>query len=104
MRKTNYKIPTVAVLPGSNNKAFIVIDHLGNKFLYSYETPIAVFDHHGVMHRLWEGWSVTSGRHFMEFCRGMASSTWYEEGRKPYWDSLRIESLSDPFLLDYLAE
>lgn len=102
MKENNFQVPTMRILAGSNNKARVITDSLGNQYLYSYETLIAVFDHRGVMHRTWHGWSATSGRHFMEFCQ-TCSSTWWEEGRKPYWDSLPVEDINSSFLKSYLS-
>lgn len=36
--------------------------------LYSYDTPIVRKDPDGSLHRLYDGWTTTTGRHIYAFC------------------------------------
>lgn len=49
------------------NKAHVKIVGDDAKVLYSYNTPVLASEN-GVLIRLWEGWSATTGRHIKEFC------------------------------------
>lgn len=49
-------------------KAIVEVDNLGNYILYSYGTPVAMKDAAGGVHRLWDDWSATTGRHIATFC------------------------------------
>ena len=49
-------------------KAIVKIDEAGNETLYSYNTPIIKRSNSGELVRLWDGWSVTTGRHIKAFC------------------------------------
>lgn len=49
-------------------KAFVKTDTIGNQILYSYSTPVVMKDRSGKIHRLWSGWSQTTGRHIRAFC------------------------------------
>lgn len=75
-------------------KAKVYEDSKGNKWLISYDTLIAVFTPDKVMHRLWSGWSATSGRHFATFC-DYVNHMWWENANKKYWDSLPVENPND---------
>ena len=59
--------------PANSRKSFYhkaIVDKLsdGSKILYSYGTPIAKIDEYGNIHRLWSGWTATTGVHIMSFC------------------------------------
>ena len=45
-----------------------VIESKGLKLLRSYETIVCYFDKKGKLHRTYEFWSVTTGRHIASFC------------------------------------
>lgn len=65
-------------------KALIINLDNGTKALQSYQTIVAVETPDGKLHRTWDGWSATTGRHLRAF--GF-------EGKKQ-WDSLEVEKLS----------
>ena len=54
----------------------------GTKFLKSYATIVACITPDGVFHRMWSGWSATTGRHVIAFA-GV---------RKAEWDKLPVQS------------
>lgn len=49
-------------------KAKVYITEDGTKTLYSYDTPIISVDPQGGLHRLWQGWTATTGKHIRAFC------------------------------------
>lgn len=49
-------------------KAIVGVDNNGDKTLYSYGIPIIKQTHSGKLEKLWNGWSMTTGRHIMAFC------------------------------------
>ena len=60
------------LLPNDSHKSFygkaiIRTDNDGTETLYSYGTPIVRRDKNG-LHKLWNGWSATTGRHIKAFC------------------------------------
>ncbi len=64
---------TVELLPNDSHKSFygkaiIKIDENGVQTLYSYGTAIIKIDENGKLHRIWGGWSATTGRHIKAFC------------------------------------
>ena len=63
-----YKLQPVDGRQSFYNKACVKIDSLGNQILYSYNTPVVMKDPGGNIHRLWDGWSQTTGRHIKAFC------------------------------------
>ena len=70
-------------------KARVRVDDDGNKFLISYGTPVCWVDKAtGNFHRLWDGWSSTTGRHVKEFWKQCGGA-----GRcdKTAWDELEVE-------------
>ena len=46
----------------------VEIDSLGNQILYSYSTPAIMKEPTGKLHRLWDGWTRTTGKHIRKFC------------------------------------
>lgn len=58
-----------------NRKAYVEIDDEGNETLRSYGTPVLRRDKDGSFHRLWEGFSSTTGTHIKSFC-GMDKKTY----------------------------
>lgn len=49
-------------------KARVLIDDDGSETLYSYDTPIIKRLVSGELVKLWDGWSMTTGRHISAFC------------------------------------
>lgn len=49
-------------------KAKVYRDNEGNEVLYSYDTPIICRTAAGDLKKLWNGWSMTTGRHIKAFC------------------------------------
>lgn len=49
-------------------KAYVEILENGTKILTSYETKIMMIFPNGSMYRLWDGWTLTTGRHIKAFC------------------------------------
>ena len=49
-------------------KAVVKIADDGSETLYSYNTPIIKRTAAGELVKLWNGWSVTTGRHIAAFC------------------------------------
>lgn len=45
------------------------------QILRSYETFVAYIDDAGKVHKTWDGWSATTGRHIKTFC-GLNKSAW----------------------------
>lgn len=75
------------LVPSDNRKSFygkckVFETENGFRFLQSYDTIVAREDKEGKIHRLWGGWSLTTGRHIKEFC-GL---------NKSEWDKLEVES------------
>lgn len=48
-------------------KAKVIRYPNGDELLLSYDTAIAIKEN-GKVHRLWDGWSATTGRHIKAFC------------------------------------
>lgn len=71
--------------PVDGRKSFygkaLVIRMNGKEVLQSYDTIVAYRDHKGELHRTWDGWSATTGRHIYAFCGK----------HKAEWDKLPIE-------------
>lgn len=51
-----------------HGKAKIVIYDDGTEVLYSYDTPIISKSKNGEFKKLWNSWSLTTGRHIKAFC------------------------------------
>lgn len=49
-------------------KAVVWIDECNTETLYSYSTPIIKRLDNGVLVRVWDGWTATTGRHIRAFC------------------------------------
>ena len=75
-------------------KARVRVDDNGNKFLVSYGTPVMWWDAKTQsLHRLWNGWSSTTGRHIAEFSYQMEGCV---ACLKKEWDSMEVEELPHP--------
>lgn len=59
----------------------IVIVFDDARVLQSYDTIVMSKDENGVLHRHWDDWSATTGRHIYSFC-GI---------RKKQWDEMPVE-------------
>ena len=71
IRNFNYKTQELA--PDDNRKSFYgkaKVLHFadGYDYLVSYDTIVAAISPDGQVHRLWDGWSATTGRHIKAFC------------------------------------
>lgn len=49
-------------------KAYVEIDDDGNETLYSYQTPVIRRNKDGSLHRLYCGFTSTTGSHIKSFC------------------------------------
>ena len=75
-------------------KARVRVDDHGNKFLFSYNVPVMWWDAKNMsLHRLWDGWSSTTGRHVKEFSHQMAGCSAVS---KKQWDEMEVEELPHP--------
>lgn len=68
-------------------KAKVFQTSYGYDILISYDTPVALIDNKGDLHRLWSGWNATTGRHLDSF------SGQYQN--KKTWDQMTVESLDN---------
>lgn len=50
------------------SKAIVEIADDGTETLFSYNTPIIKKTATGELVKLWDGWSMTTGRHITAFC------------------------------------
>jgi hypothetical protein len=72
-KKRGFIMKTYELRPADGRKSFygkcyVREDSDGTETLYSYNTPIIRREPNGKMHRLWWGWSATTGRHIRAFC------------------------------------
>lgn len=51
----------------------VVLNTKAGTTLFSYGTPVLRIDRNGMMWRLWDGWSQTTGRHIKQFCGKFAT-------------------------------
>ena len=63
-------------------KALVIVNKEG-RWLRSYSTFVAHIDNNGKAHRLWDGWSMTTGRHIKAFL-GM---------NKGQYEALKLEDI-----------
>lgn len=77
--------------PNNGRKSFYGKAHViqvdGTVYLRSYDTIVASVTQDGVLHKHWEGWSATTGRHIASFSDMLTN----REIRKKEWDKLPIE-------------
>ena len=75
-------------------KAFVRDCH-SYSYLISYNTPVILVDYNDdTIHRLWDGYSVTTMRHINEFLKqnaNMDKSKWFS---KSEWDNMTVERSS----------
>lgn len=73
--------------PNNNRKSFYgkasVFIVKGKRFLRSYDTIVAYKDKNGTIHRLWDNWSYTTGRHIVAFGGPCKSE----------WDKMQVEKM-----------
>lgn len=50
------------------SKAFVMVSEDGTETLYSYGTAIIKRTKNGKLLKIWNGWSLTTGRHIKAFC------------------------------------
>lgn len=79
-------VRTYDLLPRDGRKSFygkaVVRDYDdGTSVLRSYATDVISRDADGTLHRHWNGWSATTGRHVAAFC-GI---------NKAAWDKMEVE-------------
>lgn len=60
----------------------------GSQYLKSYNTIVMKRDADGTLHRMWDGWSATTGRHVAAFC-GTCIDGHYPG--KADWDKMPVE-------------
>lgn len=76
MKVTIYELPALNFKRKSfYGKAQVYVSEDGTRTLYSYGTPIIRKSADGTLSRLWDGWSLTTGRHIAEFC-GISKAAW----------------------------
>ena len=85
-------IGTYALMPKDGHKSFygkaIVREYEdGTKVLRSYSTDVASIDKNGELHRHWDRWSATTGRHVAAFA-GIG---------KAIWDKMDVEKLDSGY-------
>lgn len=56
-------------------KARVYIEQDGTQVLVSYRTPVIAKKLDGTLVKLWDGWSLTTGRHIRSFA-GIAKAEW----------------------------
>ena len=71
----------------SNKKAQTLYCDDNSEILQSYETQVVRRYPDGTLHRLWNGWSATTGKHIKSFC-GLNKKQYLElpMGNKPEED------------------
>lgn len=77
-----YELQPVGSVKSFYRKAFVTVNDDGSEILRSYDTDVMRKDADGTLHRLWSGWSATTGRHIYAFA-GI---------RKKQWDKMEIEN------------
>lgn len=70
-----YELMPVGSVKSFYGKAIVVVDDNGTETLKSYLTDIIRRDADGALHRLWDGWTATVGRHIFAFC-GINKKQW----------------------------
>lgn len=71
---------TYELIPADGRKSFygkavVRVHHDGAETLKSYDTNVIRREADGTLHRLWSGWSATTGRHVKAFC-GISKAEW----------------------------
>lgn len=76
-----YELIPVGSVKSFYGKAIVVVDDNGNETLKSYNTDVIRQDADGTLHRLYDKWTATTGRHIFAFC-GIS---------KKEWDKMEVE-------------
>jgi len=76
-----YELMPVGSVKSFYGKATVWVDDNGSETLQSYQTKVIRRDADGTLHRLWDDWSATTGRHIFAFCGY----------RKKEWDKMEVE-------------
>jgi hypothetical protein len=63
-----YELKPITKQKSFYGKAIVKIDTVGNEILYSYDTPIIKRTKEGKLIKLWNDYSVTTGKHIKAFC------------------------------------
>lgn len=66
MRK--WELETVDGRQSFYGKAYVVEEDDGTRTLFSYDTPVVRQTSEGDLIRLWDDYSLTTGRHIIAFC------------------------------------
>lgn len=77
-------------------KAKVFQDDHHNLWLISYDTIVACIESDKTVHRLWDGWSPTSGTHIASFVYQNTRRS-YQDCKKKFWDSLEVEDANKLF-------
>lgn len=64
----NYELIPVDGRKSFYGKAVVIVEDNGAETLYSYGTPIIKRLVSGELVKLWNDWTVTTGRHIKAFC------------------------------------
>lgn len=80
--KNIYELSPIDGRKSFYGKAHVLILDNGAEALMSYETIVAVKTPDGVIHRTWDDWSATTGRHLSAF--GVCG--------KAAWDKMPVEN------------
>ena len=65
---TTYELIPIDGRKSFYNKAIVMVDEDGTQTLYSYQTPIIKKTPKGELIKLYDGWTMTTGRHIKAFC------------------------------------
>ena len=65
-------VKSYELIPNDSHKSFygkarVYVLADGTEILRSYQTDVLARDPDGTLHRLWDGWSATTGRHIKAF-------------------------------------
>lgn len=72
-----YELMPVGSVKSFYGKAVVIVDDDGNETLRSYQTDVIRQDADGSLHRLYDKWTATTGRHIFAFC-GISKKQWDE--------------------------
>lgn len=70
-----YELKPVTSQKSFYGKANVKVYDNGTQVLRSYETDVIYKDANGKLHRLWSGYSATTGKHIRAFC-GIGKAEW----------------------------
>lgn len=86
------------LIPDDSRKSFygkakVVSFPDGMTALISYNTVVAYTDAEGKLHRVWDDWSATTGRHISAYAREYTKSG--NSVGKAIWDKMAIDAIPD---------